>query len=56
MTPKKNDAPRPAKKRPYRVPTLTVHGDLKALAKGTTKAGTSSDGSKPSTRMGGAPR
>ena len=54
MTPK-NEAPPPVKKRPYRAPTLTVHGDLKALAKATVKAGTSNDGGKPGTRAGGPP-
>jgi hypothetical protein len=51
----KNEASQPARKRPYRVPTLTVHGDLKALAKGTGKDGTSHDGGKPGTRAGGPP-
>ncbi len=55
MTPK-NEAPQPVKKRPYRAPTLAVHGDLKALAKGTVKAGTSSDGGKPGTQDGRATR
>ena len=54
MTPK-NETPQPVKKHPYRAPTLTVHGDLKALAKTTTKAGTSQDGGKPGTRTGGPP-
>ena len=54
MTPK-NETPQPGKKRPYRVPTLTVHGDLKALAKTTDKGGTSADGGKPSSRVGGPP-
>jgi hypothetical protein len=54
MTPK-NDAPQLTKKRPYRVPTLTVHGDLKDLAKVTTKGGTAQDGGKPASRMTGTP-
>jgi len=54
MTPK-NETPQTVKKRPYRAPTLVVHGDLKALAKGTVKTGTSSDGGKPGTRAGGPP-
>jgi hypothetical protein len=43
------------KKSPYRAPKLTVHGDLKVLAKTATKAGNAQDGSKPSTRAGGPP-
>jgi hypothetical protein len=54
MAPKPNQ-PRAENKRPYRAPKLAVHGDLKALAKTTTKAGTSADGGKPATRMGGPP-
>lgn len=52
MAPKK-ETPRFGKKRPYRAPKLTVHGDLKALAK--AKGGASSDGSKPASRASGAP-
>ena len=51
----KNEARRLGKKRPYRVPRLTVHGDLKALAKTTGKGGASADGGKPASRVGGPP-
>ena len=54
MSPKK-EAPQPGKKRPYRAPTLIVHGDLRDLAKLTDKGGTQADGSKPSSRLGGQP-
>jgi hypothetical protein len=51
----KNETPQSGKKRPYRVPTLTVHGDLKTLAKTTVKGGISQDGGKPSSRLSGEP-
>ena len=54
MSPNKKP-PRPGTKRPYRPPKLTVHGDLKVLAKVTTKGGGSADGGKPATRVGGTP-
>ena len=54
MTPK-NETPQPGKKSPYRVPTLAVHGDLKFLAKTTTKGGTAQDGGKPASRLTGTP-
>ena len=42
-----------AKKRQYRAPALTTHGDLKALTK--IKGGAMADGGgKPMTRMSGA--
>ena len=45
-------APRDVRKRPYRTPALTVHGDLKAIT--AAKAGASSDGGgKPRTRLSG---
>jgi hypothetical protein len=50
MTTKKNVARRP-KRRPYRVPTLKVYGDLRKLTMG--KGGAMNDGAQPKTRMGG---
>jgi hypothetical protein len=47
------DAPTPPRKRPYRAPTLVVHGDLKTLTQ--SKNGTNNDGaSKPKTRNTGS--
>jgi hypothetical protein len=51
----KNETPQSGEKRPYRAPALTVHGDLKKLAKTLTKGGPEADGGKPSTRLGGTP-
>jgi hypothetical protein len=46
-------APRQSRKRPYRTPALTVHGDLKAIT--AAKAGTGNDGGgKPRTKLSGA--
>ena len=51
MTGKKG-AKRQTKKRPYRAPELTVHGNLKAITK--VKGGGSTDGGgKPTTRWWG---
>lgn len=48
---RKLDPPAPAK-RPYRAPTLKVHGDFRKLT--TVKGGTSNDGSgKPKTKSSG---
>lgn len=42
------------KRKPYRSPELTVHGDIRALTR--AKAGTNTDGTgKPKTRASGAP-
>ena len=49
---REKDAPRHAKKRPYRAPRLMVHGDLKAIT--MAKGGSSNDGGgKPRTRLSG---
>jgi hypothetical protein len=49
---RKSPAPRPPKKRPYRTPVLTVHGDFRTLA--MAKPGSNNDGSgKPRTKAGG---
>ncbi len=43
---------RGGKKKPYRAPKLTVHGDIRTLTR--TKAGTKGDGTgKPATRASG---
>ncbi len=48
----KRDAPRHTKKRPYRTPRLTVHGDLKTIT--MAKGGSSNDGGgKPRTKVSG---
>ena len=48
----KTAAPRPARRRPYRTPALTVHGDLRAMT--AAKSGNKGDGAgKPSTRQSG---
>ena len=45
---------RPKSRKPYRKPTLKVHGDIRALT--GAKAGTKNDGAgKPSTRVSGGP-
>jgi hypothetical protein len=45
-------APQHAKKRPYRTPELTVHGDLKTLTR--AKGGFGADGTgKPRTKSSG---
>jgi hypothetical protein len=50
---RKTDRPVPAR-RPYRAPTLKVHGDFRKLT--TAKGGGASDGSgKPRTKGAGAP-
>lgn len=54
MAPERN-RPGSGTKQPYHAPTLVVHGDLKTLAKATTKGGTAQDGGKPASRMGGPP-
>ena len=41
-------APHRVKKRPYRVPVLKTHGDLRTLTK--AKGGNRSDGGAPKTR------
>jgi len=52
MTRKKPVAAEP-KKRPYRTPKITPHGDLRTMTQ--SKGGSSSDGSgKPATRTFGA--
>jgi hypothetical protein len=57
MTPKndKRVPDAPDGKRPYRTPTLTVHGTLKDVTKAQTKGGSNMDGGKPSSRAGGPP-
>jgi hypothetical protein len=41
------------RKKPYKAPKLTVHGDIRTLTR--TKAGTKSDGaSKPATKASGS--
>lgn len=54
MAPERN-RPGSGTKQPYRAPKLVVHGDLKTLAKATTKGGTAQDGSKPASRAAGPP-
>jgi hypothetical protein len=50
--PRNLDAPPPPKKRPYRAPELTVHGDLKTIT--MVKGGRFTDGTgKPNTRLSG---
>jgi hypothetical protein len=49
---RKPAAPRREKKRPYRTPRLTVHGDLRTIT--LAKGGGSADGTgKPRTRASG---
>jgi hypothetical protein len=49
---RKSHAPRHPKKRPYRTPVLTVHGDFRTLA--MAKPGPNNDGTgKPRTKAGG---
>jgi hypothetical protein len=49
----KEQTPNPPRKRPYRAPKLTVHGNLRKLTadKGSNKG----DGGKPATRNTGNP-
>ncbi len=52
-TGKKRASRRGGRKKPYRAPKLTVHGDIRTLTR--AKAGTKSDGTgKPATRVSGA--
>ncbi len=51
--PRRGDAPRgTGRKKPYRAPKLTEHGDIRTLTR--AKAGNKNDGTgKPATKAGG---